>query len=267
MQSTISYWSNEDDDAFATEIEIDETGNATLSRPSNVLDVNKPIGIFKSQLEVHEVEYLYTMVVSERFESIAGAAEAEPGEIIREIRYSNLENKKEIFISSSESAPAPEQFDEVEEYILSLADKIIKSPVSSLGLNVKPIGVNKQSSALELSLSVRNLGKTTLRLPRPGSDNSMELVLMRNDIPIEKLEDHHRISIPLNKSNLMFEDESAERIELVAGDELNVSANVAGPIDAGTYDALVIFEASFNVGDAVESYEFMASSVTQSLEI
>jgi len=251
MKGYITYWSNAGDDSFTLEIRLEKSGNAHLSRPSNVSQSDQPVGMFEMQMPASDTEILWSLAESEEFKKLNIPSGVEPGEIIRKITYRNSgQANQEVVKFAAESTPAEKLFLEMEKGIGQLIKRVSGEPVIGMLMRLDSVKEFAQDpKKVQLTVELKSTGKNTLEIAHPNvwkeQGTLLETVFSRNDVKLAEMRNHHRISKMFSSTDLLAtvpKVPDSHSVVINPGQQVAISFLVEKPDSPGSYDIFLMLE-------------------------
>lgn len=202
------YWTNQNDDAHPTELQVSTARGAVLRVEAGAEGSSpQPVGLFRSHPPASELTRLWDIVSTRAFQSERNASDILPGEVVRRITV-RIPGQPDIERIASESAPAPREFVDAERILVRLAELARAQPqyATALSLGTPTAALDRAAAGVSLSVDVRNAGTTPLLLPGPASwaaDRvTFTLFVLRSDLPVAELRNEHQRILELGPDDV-----------------------------------------------------------------
>jgi hypothetical protein len=208
MDAEITYQSQVTDQFFPVIFSIGLDGVAILKVGTNRDNPLSSVGIFSVKLEERKVSDLVKALRSLDFRSIQNPPVFPEGGSVRLLRFREKgvgEIRK--WVSDDEGPPSP-VFLKVEKEVLTLIDLVRQHPLQtiSMKLTLLPNQIERGKS-IEVSISLINPGSEIIQFPHPENWSKdavqLQLIGLRSDIPLEKLQEYHQKFEDLSKKHIV----------------------------------------------------------------
>jgi hypothetical protein len=236
---------------YSDSLKIDAKGLVTFLSTNNFQPGTPPeIGFYQLQLTVDDVETLWQTVEMVKFEEVdTSAAMPDEGEGTRVITVVKDNNTVAKLVGQRDSAPTG--FKELEEKLRDVGARVRQEPVSALQMGVSLTQQElRHDETLEIVIRFSNPGRDPIVFANPLYVETLhagffELDVLRSDIPLQNLRDHHRFNHRLNYSNLTLIEPSESRdkevIELIGGSAVQITLRIIISWPAGEYNLQILF--------------------------
>jgi len=268
----IHYWSNASDESLPLTLDINSEGRAILFIRTNIDNpALTETGEFRDILSEKQLDPLIEILETERFKALTVPEPAEPGEIIRSIKFKD-ENQIEFskYVTGFENNP--QIFIDAETIILDLIETIRVNPVHTISFQSININnrINKKEF-IELDLSIVNSSLNKIRILNPKywteNDISIEIAGKRNDIPDDerKMEHLQFLNVPASKiEDSNMKNEIIKHIDIFPGDSLDLKYLIKFDWLPGNYDIRISFSCYMwnNHGEDIGQIELVSEIIS-----
>jgi len=243
------YWTNRNDDAHPTELQVSAEHGAVLRVEANAEGSSpQSVGLFRSSPPASELARLWDIVSTAAFQSERNASDILPGEVVRRITV-RIPGQPDVERIASEGGLDPRGFVDAERILVHLAELARAQPqyATAIALGTPAAALDRAGGTVSLSVNVRNVGTTPLALPGPVSwvaeKVTFTVFVLRSDLPTAQLRNEHQRILELEPEDVEVARPSGggtrrERLYLEPGSSLQLHlSHRVGDLPRGKYDA------------------------------
>jgi hypothetical protein len=166
------------------------------------------VGIFSVKVEERKVSDLAKALRSSDFRSIQNPPVFPEGGPVRLLRFREKgigEIRKWVSDDEGQSSPV---FLKVENEVLALIDLVRQHPFQTISMKLTPLPNQiERGKSIEVSIALINPGSAIIQFPHPENWSKdavqLQLIGLRSDIPLEKLQEYHQKFEDLSKKHIV----------------------------------------------------------------
>jgi hypothetical protein len=208
MDAEILYQSHVADQFYPLILSIAAEGIATLKVGTNRDNpASNAVGVFRHKLEAAKVSELTRAFRSPDFLGMETAPFFPEGGPVRLLSIRE-KGAKEITKWVTDHTPNPPAFLKVEAEAMAFVNLVRQYPVHAISMKLSPVPNQiERGKPLEFSMTVIGSGFETVQFLHPDNWSArgvqLQLIGLRNDIPLEKLEEYHQRFENVTRKNLL----------------------------------------------------------------